>query len=107
MSNDNVVPMVRRCPTRMSRTTFQAEVRSLVAKGAIFVTYHLARDHPERKISQAQIEKCLEMGTVQNDPFLNAYGNWQSEIFRHMAGEELTVVAAIEWEIQVVVITAY
>ena len=79
----------------------------MAASGKLKVSMHLYRDHPERAISQAQIEKCLEMGTVQTDPFLNQFGNFQAETFRHMAGQQMTVVAAIEWESQVVVITAY
>lgn len=94
-------------PKRLSRPEFRAQVVKLVAKGAFKVSVHLKRDHPERAISHAQIEKCLCKGTVQTDPFLNQYGNWQAEIFRHMAGHELTLVAAIEWEKQVIVITAY
>lgn len=79
----------------------------LVGRGRVKISRHLGRDHPERAISPAQIENCLLKGTVQVDPYLNAFGNWQSELFRHMAGQALTVVAAIEWAEQVVVITAY
>ena len=91
----------------MDRQQFKAEVVALVGKGHVFVTAHLNRDHPERRVSQAQIQKCLTLGTVQNDPYLNRYGNWQSDFFRHLAGEELTVVAALDWETDVIVITAY
>lgn len=75
--------------------------------GKFTVSGHLKRDRPERKISHAAIAKCLELGTVQVDPYVNIYGNWQSEMYRHGAGEALTVIAAIEWERRVIVVTAY
>ncbi|OAP43655.1 hypothetical protein ATC00_02030 [Sinorhizobium americanum] len=94
-------------PKKLSRQEFKNHVLKLLETGQVKVTAHLRRDHPERAISFRQIEMCLEKGTVQTDPFLNAYGNWQGEIYRHMAGQELIVVAALEWEEQVIVITAF
>jgi hypothetical protein len=102
-----LIPLRSTQPSKMSRPQFKAEIVRLVGLGAFKVHRHLKRDHPERAISHAQIEKCLLAGTVQGDPFINAHGHWQAEMFRHMAGHELTVVAAIEWEQQVIVITAY
>lgn len=101
------IPLRKPQPKVLSRVEFKQIICEMVGSGKIAVKRHLYRDHPERAISQAQIERCLERGTVQTDPYVNAYGNFQAEVFRHMAGHQLTVVAAIEWEIQVVVITAF
>lgn len=103
----DIIPLVAKQPDRLSRPEFRAEVIRLVGLGKVWVHRHLNRDHPERTISQAQIEKCLELGTVQCDPYINSHGNWQAEIFRHMAGQQLTVVAALEWKERIVVVTAY
>lgn len=103
----NVVDLQQRQPSRMSRDQFKARIVALIDAGCVRISAHLKRDHPERNISPAQIEKCLVMGTVQTDPILNRFGNWESEVYRHMAGQELVVVAAIEWEKQVIVVTAY
>ena len=103
----DATPFRRPQPSRLSRSEFLRIAREMVGSGKLKVNQHLKRDHPERAISQAQIERCIEKGTVQTDPYVNAYGNFQAEIFRHMAGHQLTVVAAIEWELQVVVITAF
>jgi hypothetical protein len=103
----DIIPLKSVQPKKLSRQQFKTEVARLVGLGAFKVNVHLRRDHPERAISHAQIEKCLLMGTVQCDPYLNEFGNWKADIFRHMAGHELTVVAAIEWNEQVIVITAY
>lgn len=103
----DIIPIKAIPPKKLSRPQFKAEVVRLVGLGAFKVHVHLKRDHPERAISHAQIEKCLQLGTVQCDPYLNAHGNWQAEIFRHMAGQELTLATVIEWECQVIVITAY
>lgn len=102
-----IIPFKSVQPKKLSRQQFKAEVARLIGLGALKIQIHLARDHPERAISPAQIEKCLQMGTVQCDPYINQFGNWKAEVFRHMAGHELTVVAAIEWDEQVIVITAY
>jgi hypothetical protein len=94
-------------PRRLSRDQFKSEVQKLLQIGDPRIQRHLNRDHPDRRISPADIKRCLEKGTVQSDPVLNIYGNWQAEMFRHAAGERLTVVTAIEWEQRVIVITAY
>jgi hypothetical protein len=103
----DVIPLKQLQPKKLSRPEYKREIEKLIGRGALKIQVHLKRDHPERAISPVQIENCLLKGTVQCDPYLNRFGNWQSEVFRHMAGYELTVVAAIEWEEQVVVITAY
>lgn len=68
---------------------------------------HLKRDHPERRISHVDIEACLLLGTVQDNPFINHHGNWQAPMVRHRAGEALIVVVAIEWAERIIVVTAY
>lgn len=103
----NVISIGSGQPKKLSRQQFKEQILKFVEGGCVKVSVHLSRDHPERRISQAQIEMCLIKGTVQTDPYQNQFGNWQSEIFRHMAGQEMTVVAAIEWEQQVIVITAF
>jgi hypothetical protein len=103
----DATPFRRPQPKVLSRSEFQRIVRGMVSAGKLKVNRHLKRDHPERAISQAQIERCIEKGTVQTDPYVNGFGNFQAEIFRHMAGHQLTVVAVIEWELQVVIITAF
>jgi hypothetical protein len=100
-------PFRRPQPKILSRGEFLSIAREMVGAGNIAVLRHLNRDHPERAINQAQIERCIEKGTVQTNPFVNQYGNFQADIFRHMAGHQLTVVAAIEWERRVLVITAF
>jgi hypothetical protein len=103
----NIVPFRKPEPAKLSRHEFKEIVIDMVAKGHVRVSTHLYRDHPERGITQAMIERCLERGTVQTDPYRNKFGNFQADVFRHMAGEQLTVVVAIEWEMQVVVVTAF
>lgn len=99
--------MAGRQPAKLSRQEFKDAVVRLLDTAPLKVSRHLKRDHPERQISHVQLAKCLRAGTVQTDPFVNQHGNWQAEVFRHMAGHELLVVAAIEWELNVIVITAY
>jgi hypothetical protein len=46
-------------------------------RAKVKVKSHLYRDHPERGITPAQIEKCLEKGTVQTDPYLDQFGSFK------------------------------
>jgi hypothetical protein len=60
-----------------------------------------------RRITRRQIELCVQKGTPTEGPFLNRYGNWQMNLYRHAAGEEITCVVAIEWATRVLVINAF
>jgi hypothetical protein len=40
-------------------------------------------------------------------PFLNHHGHWQMNLYRHVAGEEIACVVAIEWVARVLVINAF
>lgn len=93
-------------PKRLDRAGFQAIVRLHAAEGRVALTRHVREDHPERGITPAMIQRCLLKGTVQGDPYLSQ-GNWTGEIFRHAAGEALTVAVAIDWGRRLIVITAY
>ena len=61
----------------------------------------------QRKISRRQIELCVQKGTIIEGPFLNPKGNWQMNLFRHAAGEEVTCVVAIEWATRILVINTF
>jgi hypothetical protein len=60
-----------------------------------------------RRITRRQIELCLQKGTIVEGPSMNAHGNWQVNVLRHAAGEELTCTVAIEWATQLLVITVF
>jgi hypothetical protein len=60
-----------------------------------------------RAITRRQIELCVQKGTLTEGPFLNRYGNWQMNVYRHAAGEEITCVVAIEWATRVLVINTF
>lgn len=53
------------------------------------------------------MELCCQKGTISEGPFLNRYGHWQVNLFRHAAGEEITCAVAIEWDTKILIITAY
>ena len=61
----------------------------------------------QRRINRTQIERCVRGGTISEGPFLNAYGNWQVNLYRHAAGEEITCVVAIEWATRLLVISVF
>ena len=45
----------------------------------------------QRNITRRQMELCVQRGTIVEGPFLNQHGNWQMNLYRHAAGEEITV----------------
>ncbi len=60
-----------------------------------------------RRINRRQMELCIQRGTICEGPFLNQFGNWQMNFYRHAAGEEVTCVVAIEWLTSVLVISTF
>lgn len=73
----------------------------------IIVISHGKKRARQRQVSRPQIEMCVRKGTITEGPFLNQHGNWQVNLFRHAAGEELTCVVAIEWAAKVLVISTF
>lgn len=73
----------------------------------IVVISYGKRRAKQRAITRRQIELCVQKGTVTEGPFLNQHGNWQMNLYRHAAGEEITCVVAIEWIKRVLVINTF
>ncbi|HEY8130298.1 MAG TPA: DUF4258 domain-containing protein, partial [Thermoanaerobaculia bacterium] len=65
--------------------------------GRIVILDHCQVRMRRRHISRRQVELCLQKGTINEGPIMNAHGNWQVNLYRHAAGEELTCTVAIEW----------
>jgi hypothetical protein len=60
-----------------------------------------------RNVTRRQIELCVQRGTITEGPFANGHGHWQMNLFRHAAGEELTVMVANEWATRILVINTF
>lgn len=78
-----------------------ADTRNIVVIG------HAKKRRKQRSITHRQIELCVQKGTIIEGPFLNQHGNWQVNLYRHAAGEELTCTVAIEWATRVIVVTTF
>lgn len=74
---------------------------------SVFIVRHAKTRQRQRQISRRQIINCLQKGSVSEGPFVNNYGNWQVDVMRCVAGEEVTCGVAIEWAKRLVVITAF
>lgn len=59
----------------------------------------------KRRVTRPQVEQCLQKGSISEGPFMNQHGNWQVNMYRHAAGEELTCTVAIDWGERLLVIT--
>jgi hypothetical protein len=73
----------------------------------IVILDHCLKRMHRRHITRRQVELCLQKGTIIEGPFKNAHGNWQVNMYRHAAGEELTCTVAIEWAVQLLVVTVF
>ena len=83
-------------------------IRELAADTSrIVIIPYGKRKSRRRGITRRQIELCVQKGTITEGPFVNLKGNWQVNLYRHAAGEELTCVVAIDWATKVLVINAF
>lgn len=83
-------------------------IRKLAAETEkIVILDHARQRQKKRKITRRQIELCLQRGTISEGPFYNQHGNWQVNVFRHAAGEEITCTVAIEWATRLLVVTVF
>ncbi len=105
-----VVPFKHAKPKAKTFTVHDARdlIRRLAqdSKNVIVIT-HAKQRQGERNISRRQIMTCLQKGAISEGPFLNMHGNWQVNVQRLAAGEQITCVVAIEHEQKLIVITAF
>jgi len=102
MTGENVIPL------RMTPVAALKMIRQLAEDSdRIVIVGHGRKRQRERKITRPQVEFCLRKGFIDEGPFLNEHGNWQSTMCCQHAGDELTVVVAIDWPSQLIVITTY
>lgn len=95
-------------PLRLTTDQALRMIRKLAADSDnIVVVGHARKRRLQRKVSRRQIELCVQRGTISEGPFFNQHGNWQVNLFRHAAGEELTCTVAIEWATRLIVVTVF
>jgi hypothetical protein len=108
-----VVPLKRpfpplRQPNRLNDADAIRLVRMIAAdSNNIIVTTHANKRSKQRRITRLQIERCVRSGTITEGPFINSIGNWQMNLTRYAAGEEITCSVAIEWATKLIVITTF
>jgi len=95
-------------PTNLKQGDALRVVRALAGDtDNIVVMPYGERKSKKRKISRRQIELCVQEGTLAEGPFVNSQGDWQMNLFRHAAGEQVTCVVAIDWASKVLVINVF
>lgn len=95
-------------PNRLSGADAIKVIRTLAADtdNIVIIPYGNKRAK-QRKVTRRQMELCVQKGTITEGPFPNKFGNWQVNLFRHAAGEQITCVVAIEWATRVLVINTF
>lgn len=95
-------------PLQLTPHACQKMIREIAAiSDRIVILPHAKTRQRQRKVTRRQIELCLQRGTIQEGPFLNTRGDWQVNLFRHAAGEELTCTVVIEWATKLIVVTVF
>jgi hypothetical protein len=108
-----VVPLKREFPPsqqpdRLNDADAIRLVRMIAAdSNNIIVIAHARKRKAQRSITRIQIERCVRLGIITEGPFINAKGNWQMNLTRQTAGEQITCAVAIEWVTRVIVITTF
>lgn len=112
-SSADVVPIRRafppvQQPDRLNDADALKLIRMLAAdSGNIVVIGHAQKRKAQRNITRPQIERCIQKGTISEGPFVNAHGNWQVNLSRFTAGEQITCVVAIDWPARLIVVTTF
>jgi hypothetical protein len=84
MAKAEIVPLTLTAPAALKK------IREIAAVSAnIVVISHAVKRQRQRKITRRQIETCLRSGYVDIDegPFMNEHGNWQTTMRHYSAGE--------------------
>lgn len=72
-------------------------IRKIAADSAkVFFSSHAKVRMRERKVTDLQIIRCLQTGTVTEGPFRNIHGNWQVNVDAYHSGQNLKVGAVID-----------
>jgi hypothetical protein len=95
-------------PDQLSAADALKIIRMLAADtGKIVLIPYGKKRANERRVTRRQIELCVQKGTISEGPFINGHGNWQVNLWRHAAGEQITCVVAIDWVTHVLVINTF
>lgn len=95
-------------PLALTASAALKMVRQLAADSDnIVIIGHARKRGKQRRINRRQIELCLRKGSICEGPFFNQKGNWQVNMYRHAAGEEMECVVAIDWGRSLIVVTVF
>ncbi|UPT97270.1 DUF4258 domain-containing protein [Bradyrhizobium barranii subsp. apii] len=95
-------------PDRLNDADALKLIRMLAAdSNNIVVIKHAKQRGAQRSITRPQIERCIQKGTITEGPFVNSHGNWQVNLSRFTAGEQITCVVAIDWPQRLIVVTTF
>jgi hypothetical protein len=95
-------------PDRLNDADALKFIRMLAAdSNNIVVIKHAQKRKAQRNITRPQIERCIQKGTITEGPYVNAKGNWQVNLSRFTAGEQITCVVAIDWPARLIVVTTF
>ncbi|MFA5531779.1 MAG: DUF4258 domain-containing protein [Thiohalomonadaceae bacterium] len=95
----------------LSRPVALRIVREIAADSSrVAITDHARERMAQRRITDAQVVRCLKHGLITEGPARGVRGNWEFTLEVLSAGDPVAIVAALDRDTRgnyVVVITAY
>lgn len=75
----------------------------------IIFTGHARQRMQQRKITSRHVITCLREGSCDNKewPYQNESGEWCCRMIRKVAGLEVTLAVAVNWNKNIIIITTY
>lgn len=93
---------------RMTSVSAQRLIRELAADSDnVVLVNHAKKRRGQRRFTPKQIMDCLQRGTVSEGPYQQPAGEWRCNVFRHAAGEEMTVVVEFDLPQRLLVVTVF
>lgn len=75
----------------------------------VIFTGHARKRMRQRKITTRHAVTCLREGSCDCEewPFQNEHGEWCCKMIRKVAGLEVTLAVAVNWNTNIIIITTY
>jgi hypothetical protein len=83
-------------PKAAEKPPLLAEIRAIArVSGNIVILDSPRKKGRRRGITRKQIERCCQLGTIEEGPFKNERLEWQVTLVRHAAGERIRCVVIV------------
>ncbi len=75
--------------------------------GEVVLIPHAKGRGRQRDVNYRQVVECLRKGTLSEGPYQTSKGQWRCNVFRHMAGEQMTCVVEFDLPRRLIIVTVF